>query len=786
MPKYSKKLSLISILVLAGGVVAGTVLVRKVQEIRREAALPVPNVRISPQTQSKNPGNTFNFTVRSNTGGKLVVGMDLKINYNPSALEITGVTKGSSLGDFTELINKIDNANGEITYTTAALDFSKAIQGTDLEFIKVTARVKSNASSGTYGISFGVAKVSDPDRNNINATPIPGEVVVGGEPSPVTTTPTPPPPTTTPTPTSGPPSGKASIFVSPQSQSVEIGKAFNFTVRADTGDNGITGTELRVAYDPSQFEMVSVQKGSGISPFSEWNNKIDNSNGGILYTATTLDLTQTVQGSDLELIKVSARVKPYASPGTFDIGFESGTVLADVNRNNLSADTIAGRVTITTTQVTPTPSPRPTTTPPAGGLPIIEDFEGYNGSDSNLRNQYNYNGNTTVLSLNSNYKYEGTYGGRLDYTVGDPDHSGVWSYLSESKEDWTAYDGINFWLKGDASRREIIVQFSEEDEDHWEAYLTMWGYAPFIKYFPFSQFVKPAWNTTGDGRMELDDISGFAFYVKSGSSNSSPGSGTVFFDTFQLIDVLGPTPTPLPTSTPTVFQPTNTPTPFQPPATFTPTSSPVPSPPSVNADTTLYLVVNPPVYLNDNFQVDLMIDTGKNEVVGTEVYITYDPNMIQVSDIVPGPFFPGVIETIKNIDSSTGKITHVLHIAPQDDPVQGVGTLATLSLKALQEGTTVVDITSESIVGAVNTGYQNALRTRRGVTINIVRPSIVGDINDMGTYCGDGKVNILDYTILFEHFGESPSTHPCADINRDGAVNILDYVLLYENFGKTL
>jgi hypothetical protein len=345
---------------------------------------------------------------------------------------------------------------------------------------------------------------------------------------------------------------------------------------------------------------------------------------------------------------------------------------------------------------------------------------------------------------------------------------------------------MNFWVKGDGSRRDIIVQFSEEDEDHWEAYLTMWGTAPYFQYFSFSQFVKPAWNTTGNGRMELDDITGFAFYVKSGSNNSSSGSGAVYFDTFQLIDVPGPTPTPRPTSTPTVFQPTNTPTNVPPPVTFTPTSSPVPSPPSVNADTTLYLVANPPVYLNDNFQIDLMIDTGKNEVVGTEVYITYDPNMIQALDIVPGSFFPGVVVTVKSIDSSTGKITSVLHIPPQDNPVQGVGTLATLSFKALKEGTTTIDITSESIVGAVNTGYQNALRTRRGVTIDIVRPSILGDINDMGTYCGDGVVNILDYTILFEHFGESPSTHPCADINRDGAVNILDYVLLYENFGKTL
>lgn len=54
----------------------------------------------------------------------------------------------------------------------------------------------------------------------------------------------------------------------------------------------------------------------------------------------------------------------------------------------------------------------------------------------------------------------------------------------------------------------------------------------------------------------------------------------------------------------------------------------------------------------------------------------------------------------------------------------------------------------------------------------------VGDMN------GDGKVNILDYTLLFEYFGKDPSQKSEVDLNRDGQVNILDYTLLFENFGK--
>ncbi len=57
--------------------------------------------------------------------------------------------------------------------------------------------------------------------------------------------------------------------------------------------------------------------------------------------------------------------------------------------------------------------------------------------------------------------------------------------------------------------------------------------------------------------------------------------------------------------------------------------------------------------------------------------------------------------------------------------------------------------------------------------------AIPGDIN------GDGKVNLLDYIVLFENFGKTSNFDTRADINKDGKVNLLDYIVLFENFGKT-
>ncbi|MHA2278424.1 MAG: peptidoglycan DD-metalloendopeptidase family protein, partial [Candidatus Kariarchaeaceae archaeon] len=56
-----------------------------------------------------------------------------------------------------------------------------------------------------------------------------------------------------------------------------------------------------------------------------------------------------------------------------------------------------------------------------------------------------------------------------------------------------------------------------------------------------------------------------------------------------------------------------------------------------------------------------------------------------------------------------------------------------------------------------------------------------------GDFNRDGRVSILDYTVLFENYGwvGVPGGNP-ADINEDGSVDILDYTILFENFGESL
>lgn len=54
---------------------------------------------LEPQTLTKNVGETFTVDLKINTEGKAVAGTDVKINFDPEMLEVTGVTTGDFFSD---------------------------------------------------------------------------------------------------------------------------------------------------------------------------------------------------------------------------------------------------------------------------------------------------------------------------------------------------------------------------------------------------------------------------------------------------------------------------------------------------------------------------------------------------------------------------------------------------------------------------------------------------------------------------------------------------------------
>jgi hypothetical protein len=549
------------------------------------------------------------------------------------------------------------------------------------------------------------------------------------------------------------------FVISPSTQTLKPGDSFNFSVIMNTGSSSIVGFDIDLDFNPQAMEVTGITKGSGIGSFDQEIRKTyDNAVGKISYSAFTLDLNLAVSGSNLQVLSVAGRVKSNATEGNYNITFAGTTSMADVNANNVLAGTGPGTITVASpTTSTPTPTPGQIFTT------MLENFESYSSS-TELQQAYTKDGNTNSLNLNSTFKADGLYGGVFDYTVGTPDYSGVYKTLNN--DSWTGNSAISFWIRPDGSNRLFAVRLRESGGEEWEGRVTLTGTSASTVQIPFNNFILVKPSSTGNGSLDLGSISAFGFYVHKGQSTD--GSGRIYLDKFELtsdsgevIPTAGPTPTPGPTS---AFTPTPTSGVVQP------------------ADTTLSISpATLSVNLDNAFQLSTNINTGINEVVGVDLTVNFDKNRLEVTNIVPGGFFSNPTESIKTIDNTNGVIKYSLHIAPGTAAKKGTGTLAVISFRAKGEGNAAVTIpTSTTIVGAVNTGAKNALKSTTGGTVSITKILLLGDINE------DGKVDILDYVILFENYGKSPIPDPRADINKDGKVDILDYVILFENFGRTI
>ena len=559
--------------------------------------------------------------------------------------------------------------------------------------------------------------------------------------------------------------------ISPVSQNVAPGGNFTATVRMDTGTYQVAGLDLLMDFDPSAMQITSVQKGAGIANLDQIIvNQIDNTVGRIEFSVFTLDFNNTVTSSDAEVLVVNGTVNSAVTSGSFNITFASGTKMGDVNLNNVLAGTAPGTVNVALS-VTPTPG--------GGGVEtVFDNFETYTGT-TNLRTVYRQDtaSNTALVSLNNANKIEGNYSMAFNYTVGTPNYAGVIRNLGTVN--WSQYSGLRLWLKPDNTSRMFTIGLKEAGGEYFEAAQVMNTNVGSYMNFMFNNFT--VLRNPSNGVLDLNNISEISIYVYL-PEGATGGSATIYMDDIKLITGTG-------TATPTPTTPANTPTPTA-TRTPTPTLNPAFTPTPVilqPADTTLSISPSTSTRtIGEQFNISVNINTGINEVVGVELYMSFNPSVITVVDIVPGGFLLNPVTTVKQVNNTTGKISYVLHIPPSQAAQKGTGSLAVITFRALNTGTANITFDTTSIVGAINTGAKNALKSTLGGSVTVIRPSIPGDINDMGTFCGDGKVDILDYVILFENFGEAPTDHRCADINKDGRVNILDYVILFENFGKVL
>jgi hypothetical protein len=206
MKKPKVILVIIGILVLAGGLVAGLLLVQQNENIARRAA-PATVMYVTPASQSKAPGSTFTYSVKIDTGANAVTGVDVRMNFNPAAIQITSLQLGSGAGSLNQTIaNTYDNATGKISFAVFTLNSSNSLTGSSIEVLKVNGTVKANAPAGSQTLSFDPATAASATQEgqNVLITKTQGTITVTGAVTGGTPTATPTPTATgakTPTPT---------------------------------------------------------------------------------------------------------------------------------------------------------------------------------------------------------------------------------------------------------------------------------------------------------------------------------------------------------------------------------------------------------------------------------------------------------------------------------------------------------------------------------------------------------------------------------------------------------
>jgi hypothetical protein len=95
------------------------------------------------------------------------------------------------------------------------------------------------------------------------------------------------------------------------------------------------------------------------------------------------------------------------------------------------------------------------------------------------------------------------------------------------------------------------------------------------------------------------------------------------------------------------------------------------------------------VKVNEDFEVELTLDTKSVATSGTDVIINYDPTLVQILTVRPGLLYQEY--PVSEVDAAAGKIG-LSGIATPPKTFSGKGTLAYLKVRGLKTGTAIFAI----------------------------------------------------------------------------------------------
>lgn len=118
--------------------------------------------------------------------------------------------------------------------------------------------------------------------------------------------------------------------------------------------------------------------------------------------------------------------------------------------------------------------------------------------------------------------------------------------------------------------------------------------------------------------------------------------------------------------------------------------------------------------------VDVNLDASNNAVTAVQLEIAYDPNFISNIQVVPAGLFINPVVLINKNNIGEGRYTFAFGIAPNNDPIQTNGTVATIKFRALNKpgGRTQLGLLPTTLVTARGIS-DSVLKTAQGALVEI-------------------------------------------------------------------
>lgn len=156
------------------------------------------------------------------------------------------------------------------------------------------------------------------------------------------------------------------------------------------------------------------------------------------------------------------------------------------------------------------------------------------------------------------------------------------------------------------------------------------------------------------------------------------------------------------------------------------------NPTNAQAQAGTVIKIDPATLSVENNQVSTLTIAveGVSSLYAFDIIITYDPSVISITSLEKGNFLQPGFEAMKSVDNVQGKAELAYTQLPPSEAVSGNGTLLSIKVKALQAGSTRLEIKDSQLATREGqliqfTSHFSVLTVQAGATSagNITNPS---------------------------------------------------------------